>query len=99
MFFLLTKSLGMKLPPNVVDVFGMSKDGAFNAFSICLASEGGLFTIGGYNKSHHDKSDTIKYVPFYAESGQYRVHMNRIEVYTTHFSSYLSNEIVRRTRS
>jgi len=68
-----------KLPPNIVDVFGSNKEGAFNAFSICYADEGGLFTVGGYNKSYHDTSDTIKYVPFYADSGQYRVHLNRIE--------------------
>jgi len=68
-----------KLPPNIVDVFGTNKEGAFNAFSICYADEGGLFTVGGYNKSYHDSSDVIKYVPFYADSGQYRVHLNRIE--------------------
>jgi len=72
---------GQKLPPNIVDVVGATKPGAYNAFSICYADEGGLFTIGGYNTSYHDKSDVIKYVPFYSDNGQYRVHLNRIEVY------------------
>lgn len=57
------------------------KEGAINAFSICYASEGGLFTIGGYNTSHHDPDETIEYIPFHSESGQYRVNLERVEVY------------------
>ncbi len=71
---------GQKLPPSLVDVIGTTKPGTFNAFSICYADEGGLFTIGGYNTSYHDKTDIIKYVPFFSDNGQYRVHVNSIQV-------------------
>lgn len=58
----------------------MSKQDAINAFSICYASENGLFTIGGYNTSHHDPAETISYIPFHSETGQYRVNLQSIEV-------------------
>ena len=38
-------------------------------------------TIGGYNLAYHEKNQTVQTAPFHTERGQYRVHLNKIEVF------------------
>jgi len=47
---------------------------------MCLAQDGGYFTVGGHNTAHHDPSGIIHYTPYFEEYSQYRVYINKIKV-------------------
>jgi len=57
----------------------MKNSSISNAFSICFGQQGGYLALGGFNKTYHSKQDTIKYVPYDSQFGQYRVHWKNIK--------------------
>jgi len=65
-------------PPNLLDALPLKNSDFDRSFSLCLAPNGGYFTVGGYNTAYH--TEKIFYTRYYEEYGQYRVYLNKIEV-------------------
>ena len=62
-----------------MDYFSSSKEEFGNAFSLCLAEEGGYMTLGGMDLAQHDANEKIKYVPL-VQGDQYYVDLTNIYV-------------------
>ena len=65
-------------PPNFLDVLEMNNQNNSKAFTLCLAQEGGYFSIGGYNSTTHYPNEPVFYTNF-ADS-QYQLTLNNISV-------------------
>lgn len=66
-------------PPNLMDYLSTSNEQFGNAFSLCLADEGGYMTIGGMNTEQHHNNEKIKHVPL-IPGDQYYVELTNIFV-------------------
>ena len=83
----------MKNPPNLIDSLHMQDTSISRGFSICFGQQGGYLALGGFNKTYHSPKDSIKYVPYDATHGQYRVHWKNIKFQgrTLQISEYTLN--------
>lgn len=59
----------------------MHKSEASAAFSLCLAQDGGYFTVGGHNGAYHASNEKIQYTRYSDAFGQYKIVLNKIEVH------------------
>ncbi len=67
----------------MVSLFYSNKLIDHNVFTLCFAPNGGYFSVGGVNRTYHNEE--VKYIPFYSNSGFYKVKLNDVIVNSKHF--------------
>ena len=63
--------------PTLIDELWKDKDIQTDLFALCLATDNGLMTIGGYNSTHH--LSEIEYVTLYSEK-YYALNMDGVHL-------------------
>jgi hypothetical protein len=68
-------------PPNFLDVLEINNENSSKAFTLCLAQEGGYFSVGGYNFTTHEPNENISYTTYNDITfSQYQLTLNKIKV-------------------
>lgn len=92
LIYFVNSILDEQSPPNLLDALSLSNDSYTRAFSLCLAQDGGYFSVNGYNHVYHT-SENIQYTEYFPDHHQYRVVINKVQVADQVLSSLSSSDL------